>query len=595
MTGKLPLACGRLAWCVMSVAAVTGLSGPVLAERPTAAKLLPETTSAVLWIPNAPEMSRRFLNTAFGQMLQDPQLEPLVKHLYGSLAEAVGSAQDRIGLSLAELLAIPQGELAIAVVAPEEGPPEVVVLLDVGDQLSNARKLLQRGTDALEQSGAAKSEETVAGTKLVVYDGVGPQRRKLVLCEKDATVVAGSSVEVLGKMLSVWNGEGEEDHTLAHNEKFAAIMRRSGSKDQRPHVVWYADPIAIMRSVGQRNPGARIAVAMLPTLGLDGVNALGGSFTLDAGQFDSVVYAHVLLDSPRTGILELIALEPGDAEPEPWVPADVANYTTLHWNFETTFTGLVELYDSFLGDGAFANLLDKRIKEPIGLDMAKDLLPALAGRVTHFSWIERPITLRSQATLVGFQLTDPRALAEVVEKVFQQNAAFLARQSFGGKEYFQWTPPRLSDEPSDAPRPIPCFGVLGDYLIVTDRPSLYQKVVVTAAGSAESLADALDFKLIASKIDAQSGDTGPAMIGFERPEEGMRLLYELGVSDNAREQLRRQAEANPFLKSLNTALDENPLPPFAVIERYLAPSGAMVVDDETGLHYTGFSLRRKPD
>ncbi|MFH1267424.1 MAG: hypothetical protein ABIK89_17000, partial [Planctomycetota bacterium] len=182
-------------------------------------------------------------------------------------------------------------------------------------------------------------------------------------------------------------------------------MRRSGSKEQKPHVVWYADPIAIMQCIGRDNTGIRVAVAMLPPLGLDGVKAVGGSFTFDAGEFDSIAYMHVLLDPPRTGILEMLALESGGAEPEPWVPADVANYMSLHWNFQTTFTGLVELYDSFSGEGAFDNLIETRIKKPIGVDVEEDLLPALADRVTHCTWIERPITLQSQATLVGFQLT----------------------------------------------------------------------------------------------------------------------------------------------------------------------------------------------
>lgn len=588
-----PLACGVLAWCVASVVGVAGPARPALAERPTAVKLLPDTTVGLLWVPNASEVAERFQNTATGQMFQDPQLKPLVDHLYGRAAEAVGNVQDRIGLSLSELLAIPQGELAIAIVAPEEGPPEVVVFLDVGDQLSNARKLLKRATDALEESGAKKSEETVGDTKLVVYEGVGRRRRNLILVEREATVVAGTNVEVLRRILAAWNGE--ESKTLAQSSKFAAVMRRSGSQEQKPHVVWYADPIAIMQCIGRDNVGVRVAVAMLPPLGLDGIKAVGGSFTLDVGEFDSIAYAHVLLDPPRTGVLEMLALESGSAEPEPWVPADVANYMTLHWDFQTTFTALVELYDSFSGEGAFDNLLQTRIKKPIGIDVKEDLLPALAGRVTHYTWIERPITLRSQATLVAFQLTDPKAFTEVLERVFEKHGAFLKRHSYAGKEYFQLSPPRMRDEPGRPPQPIPCFGVLDDYLILTDRPALYEKAIVTAAGSGDALADALDFKLIASKISTRAAGTEPAMISFEQPEEAMRFLYELGISDGVRGQLRQRAENNPFLKTLDTALEKNPLPPFAVIQRYLAPGGAMLIDDETGLHYTGFSLRRKTE
>jgi hypothetical protein len=335
-------------------------------------------------------------------------------------------------------------------------------------------------------------------------------------------------------------------------------------------------------------------VATLPTLGLDGLKALGGSVTFDAGQFDSIASFHVLLDSFRTGILKMIALESGETDPERWVPADVANYTTVHWNFQTTFETLTSLYDGFRGEGALARDLERRFEKPIGLDFENDLLPALAGRVTHFNWIERPITRRSQATLVAFELSDPEPVALALQTLSEKFDAFLKRRSHGGKDYLQFAPPQRSDEPNGPPQPTPCFGVLYDYLVITDRPSLYQKAIATGQGSGESLADALDFKLVVSKIRRGPG-AKPAMISFERPQEGLRLLYELAVADDTRQGLRRQAENSRFFKSLDTALEKHPLPPFAVLERYLAPSGAVLADDVSGLHYTSFTLRRQEE
>ena len=594
MTWKLAMPRRRWIWLLTVLAAVLGPPCDVLAERPPAAKLLPERTAMLLSVADANELSERFMNTALGQMSQDPQLQPLVEHLYGSLAEAVQSVQDRIGLSLPELLDIPQGELTLAVVAPDEQPPAVVMLLDAGSHLANARELLKRGTDALEESGAKKSEETVGGTKFIVYEGVGPRDRKAIYFEKEATIVFGTDIEVLKQLLAVWNGE--EAPTLSDNENFAAIMHRCrGGKGQEPQFIWYVDPISIMRSIGQRNVGVRLAVAMLPALGLDGLTALGGSVALDAGPFDSIVHAHLLLDNPRDGVIEMIALRPGETKPEPWVPADVASYTTLHWDMTTTYTTLASLYDSFRGEGALAGELKQRVLEPTGLDVEKDVLPSLDGRITHFTWIERPVTPRSQATMLAFGLDDAETVSKALKKVFTENESFLTHQMYAGKEYYQWSPPQLGEEAGEPGRPVPCFGVMHDYLMITDRPSLFQKVIATAEGSSESLADALDFKLIASKIRRQSAGTKPAMISFSRPEEPMRLLYELAVGEASREQLRNMAEDNPFFRSLDTALEANPLPPFAVIQRYLAPGGAMVVDDETGIHYMGFSLRRKLD
>ena len=98
--------------------------------------------------------------------------------------------------------------------------------------------------------------------------------------------------------------------------------------------------------------------------------------------------------------------------------------------------------------------------------------------------------------------------------------------------------------------------------------------------------------MIANKIKRQVGGAKVGMISFRRPEEGFRALYQLATSKSIREQLDSRSERNPLFKALNGALTENPLPPFAVVAQYLAPGGAMVVNDATGFHYTAFTLRR---
>ena len=583
-----------LTWFAATLLLMGVLATTALAERPPAARLLPERTVALLSVTDAPDMSERFMNTAMGRMSQDPQLQPLVGQLYGSVLEATAEMKDRIGLSLPELLAIPQGELTLAVVTPEDRPPALVALLDAGNQLSNARKLLARGTDELDRSEATRSEETVAGTKFTIYDGVGPQRRKAIYFEKDATIVIGSDLDVLKQLLAVWNGE--KAATLSDNQSFGAIMNRCrGAKDEKPQVIWYADPVGIMRGIGQQQTSVRMAVTVLPVLGLDGLSAIGGSLILDTEQFDSVMHAHVLLESPRSGVIKMIALESGDVTPESWVPADVASYTTLHWNVEKTYTTLATVYDSFRGEGALASAMERRILGPTGIDFEKEILQSLEGRMTMITRIERPITVRSQGMLLGLKLEDADAVEKALKKVAESSNGALARETYAGKAYYQVRAPQLEELPEDQRPPMPCFGVLDDYLLAANQLSLYKQVVTTAADGSKSLADELDFKLVAGKIKRQSGGNAPAMISFERPEESMRFLYELATGEQAREGLRGQAENNPFLKSVETALQEHPLPPFAVLRRYLAPGGAMVVDDETGIHYTAFSLRRKPD
>ena len=127
----------------------------------------------------------------------------------------------------------------------------------------------------------------------------------------------------------------------------------------------------------------------------------------------------------------------------------------------------------------------------------------------------------------------------------------------------------------------------------TNRPSLYEKVLSTLADGTKSLGDELEFKLIVNKIQRQSGGAKPVMLGFSRPEEGLRYWYDLINSDSTRDRLKKQAENSPFFKSLDDSLQKSPLPPFEVIQRCFAPSGSMGVDDSSGLHFMGFTMKRK--
>lgn len=602
--------------------------------RVSAIKLLPENTVFLLWVPSAPELAKRFMNTAMGRMSQDPQMKPLVQDIYGSVVDAVANLRDQIGLSLPELLEIPQGEILVGVVAPEQGPLGAVLLLEAGAQMDRVRQLLARGSEAVEkQPNVQKSEQMVEDTKVVIYDGLGRERRRAVYCEKDGCLVLSTELEILKGVLSAWRGGAEK--TLANNERFATIMKHCrGAKEQTPQFFWYLDPIGLLRKIGQENIQIRLFVASLPALGLDGVLGMGGSLAYDVGQFDEVAHFHLLLDNPRSGIVEMIALDPGEVRPEPWVPPDVASYTTFHWRFQTTLKNLAKIYDSFQGEGAFSAAMRRRIMDQTGIDLEKEILPVLDGRVTYFTRINReePLSLQSNSWCWALRLKESQPIEQALEKLAKKYEKNIRSESFRLTKYYHVTlpePPRPAAKPDskaptpqgpsnaqapqpkrkersgfgpggpggfgpqEPPRPPePCLGIVQNYLIIADRPSTYEKVLTQAETPRETLADALDFKLIAAKIARTASGNQPVLIGFNRPEEGMRWLYDLVQSERTQQRLRQVAQENPFWKNVQTALEKNPLPPFEVLQQYLAPGGVMILDDETGLHYTAFTLRR---
>ena len=572
------------------------------AERPAGHRLLPADTVAYLRIADVRDLVSRFQETAMGRIAREQQVKPMVAQLYGSATEAFRSVEDRVGLTLPELLALPQGELTLAIVPLEDKPPVPVVLVDVSQPQGNLRTLIDHLDLLLQEQGAKRSTETVDGITVTLLEFSGRRRNQLVQLQKDSTLVLSGNLDVARQLLATWSGNQTEP-PLAENDSFATVMSRTRSaRDEPPQIEWFVDPIGLVKAVGRGNAAAQTGLALLPVLGLDGLKGLGGSITLATEQYDSLMHGHILIDGPRSGALAMVALDSGDTTPEAWVPDDVATYTTLYWDVQRTYQELQTLFDSLRGEGALQQATDSRVSDQLGVDFEQDLLPAMDGRFSHVTWFEPPARIGSQAWLIGARLKDAEQFRQTFDKIVEEVGPFLAEQSHGGTKYYRYAPPTLtpdSDEPADdedgsPPRPPrPCFAVVGQYLLVTDRPGLLHRAIMTRTDSKKSLAEQLDFKLVASRLQRQSGGNRPSLLIFQRPEKGMRTLYDMATGQQTRRRLADAAGNNPVFAALHQSLEDNPLPPFSVIKQYLAPSGGVLTNDMTGIHYMEFTLQRK--
>lgn len=563
------------------------------AARPAAEHLLPERTVVFLRIADRQELVEQFQQTALGRIGQDPQIGALLKQLYGSAVEASGNLEQATGLSLDELLALPQGEFCFAIVAPPTGAPAVVLLVEVGERSASAKRLLDSVEMRLINQGFAKSGEILGDTELKSFHQQADRNRSLAYFQRDGVMALMTNTELAKEILLVWNGQ--EAQTLADSPKFSAIMRRSlGTKDEPHQLTWFVDPIELFRSIGRGNPGAQIGLAMLPSLGLDGLQGIGGSVVMATEEFDILLHTHVLLNNPRHGVLEMAALEARDTTPENWVPVDAASYMTLHWNFEKTYAAFRDLYDDFRGDGALAADIRQRISDPLDVDFERDLLSVAEGPVTYVSWMEPPARVNSQSRLIGIKVNDSAAATATLERIVQKYDTMFQKSSFGGVPYYQQSDANQGPD-SDSPlvrRADPCIAILGEYLLLTDSSKLLHQAIMARSDTSRSLASALDYKLVASKISRLALPNKPCMIRFTRPEKGMQTLYDLAASQEMRDALAAQSETSRFSKALFDALNNNPLPPFPAIAKHLAPGGGLLTDDDSGFHYISFSLRR---
>lgn len=567
-----------------------------LAQRPTAPQILPHYTLAVARITDVPQLVQRFQQTALGRIGQDPQMKPLVGQTYKAFQDAFKQVERVVGLPLDQILKIPQGEVCVAfVAAPDfEQSPGVVIVIDTKDQVDQARKLLLAAEEIALRNGGSRATEKLGGEEVAVFSGLPPGR--LYCIERDGTFVFATTKPIMETVVVNLSGAGLEK-TLADTEKYNTLINRCfGQGDEPPQITWYADPIALIRRLASGSL-ADTGLALFPVLGLDGLEAVGGTMTFGSGEFDEVHHYHVSLNIPRVGVIDAIGLSSGDMTPETWVPGDCVSYSTIHWDLRHTINVASKLYNGLMGDGALQQEIRRRFSDPLGVDVEKEVLPLLTGRGTHAQWVEKPVRLNSMTTLVGLQLKDPKAARPVLDKIIQKHSARLDRERYGEIEYWsiKGTPPprRQREGGPELRQPLPCFGIINDCLVFTDSMKAFQEAVTSQTNPDQSLATSLDFKLIASKIRRQPGGDAPGAVQFTRPEEGLRFWYDLVSAEDTRRRLGQQGERNPLLGSLNQALKDNPLPPFDVLAQYMAPGGGVLVNDQTGIHYTTFTLKRK--
>jgi hypothetical protein len=577
--------------------------------RPTAPYLLPDTTLAYFRMSDSREFLAKMNEAAIGRMLKDEQVKPLADKLYGSLAQAFSRIQDQVGLPLEQILSIPQGEAYLALVPVDDSVPQPFFLLDTGNQIVRAQTLIARAEALLEQQGVPKTTEVDGDAKIDIYtppSGDGP--RNIVLFQKQGTIGISTSVPVAKGVLAAWRGEstinGKPFVPLAENRKFTSIMNRcAGTADERPQLTFFVDPIEIFRAIGRTNAGARTALAFLPVIGIDGIEGIGGSVFLITGEYENLSHLHLLLGSPRSGVVRALAVSSGDATPEPFITSDVINYMTIHWDFQSTLREVAKLVNSFQGEGAFSNLLKSRVSERLGIDFETDIVQQLTGRMSYAGLVEKPIRFNSNTQMIALQVKDPKAASASLDTVMARFSDTFSRKSFGGVTYYSTTinpnNPNLDFDQQQRRVQLeiraqqPTLAVVSDYLVFSDSAPTLERCIAVMSDEMKQLANDLEFKLIASKIRRQAGGVEPGMITFSRPEEGMRFVYDLLLADETRRNLSSGAANNEFLRTIDSALQEHPLPPFSVLAKYLAPGGGMLTNDESGFHLLTFTLKRK--
>ncbi len=587
--------------------------------RLTAPQLFPEKTLAYIRIDNVAKLREDLKKSSLGKLGNDEELKPIFAEFYGSLVNSTSQMQESIGLNLDELLSIPNGEFAVALLPSDKSAakatrkqsaekttvniqleePALALLLDAGEEIAGVQVMLER----LEKSMSADmqhSQKEVDRLTLHRYQNSNRERERFGYFIDNGVMIATTDPNYLEQLAAVWLGTAGEWSSLADNRRFTGILSRCvGTQGERPQLSFFADPMAIVRQFTPSTATSSMVLAMLPAFGLDGIQGLGGSWIVAPPDFDSIAHFHLSLESPRRSILGLLRPKSGSTTPEDWVPESVAGYSTINWDVASTLKAIEQLFNQFRGPEAFQNEVIARTSDRLQIDLRKDVLENLDGRFTLLQGFVRPVTINSGSNLYAIKMKNAEYVKNnVVPKLFELVEArtevstenfgkFTARVvKVGGRRGIQ-------ESDSVVRQPEICVAFIDDYLVLADSRYMMRQVSDCLSGSTAKLSQALDYELISDRINAQLQNKECSTLTYSRPEESLQTFYELARDPKNRDRLRQVSDNNGFFKALLAGLDKRELPPFSVIAKYLAPAGGFLVDDDTGLHYMSFSLRRE--
>lgn len=561
----------------------------LFAEKKSAPRLFPDNTFGYIRIDDTREMKAKMEETNIGRLTDDPQIKPILKEFYGTIVDSLKDMQSSIGINLDELLSIPNGELAVAVY-PTKTRPAVSVLLEAGDEMPPVEILLARLEDELRKNGAIQKTKDVAGIKIVQWADPDRRERQVGYFIDSGCLVATSQVEEIERLAMVWTGNATDFKPLADNRRFTNIMSRCvGAAGERPQASYFVDPIAIFKEAMKSNPNGGMTLAFLPIIGVDGIQGLGGSMILRTDEFDSIVHNHLLVASPRKSLMQVLRPKSGSTEPESWVSEDIGTYATFNWDLKKTLSSIARI----VGEEVFEEQVIKTMSDRMGVDFQKDIIDNINDRFSLVQIFIRPAKINSGSNIYCIHLKNGKTFAQDIlpklHEKFKGLGPGIESTTLDDIVIYQMKIPNRSEA---VRAPEPCAAVIGDMLLISDARTALDKAIYTYKGQHEILADSLEYKLVRDKIKKQLGDRETSIISFQRPEESLRLFYDLAADPKNKDRMKEMSENNPFFRAISNSLERHKLPPFETLSKYMAPTGAFLYEDETGFHSTQFSMRR---
>ncbi len=622
-----------LAWTSLTVPALFA-QAPLPSEA-----LFPSTTKGFISAPDPQHLAAQWEKTQIGQLMKDPLMKDFAEDLRGQLQERLTDGNVRLGLTWDDLKDVPSGEVALARVQPAPDKAAVAMVMVVLGRRAQAQQLVNKVKGNLIQQGAKESVQQLQTAKVVRLDlpkqqGDVEQRSAYYLLTNDL-LVATDDAQTMAFIAARAAGQAPVEQTLSAVPAFRAVMARcqQDAHGKAPQLRWFVEPFGYFEALKTLNPDrvglrrkGRSMYDVLKNQGFTAIQGLGGHVDFAAGDFEVLHRTFIFAPPPYTGSMQMLTLpDATEFAPQPWVPKDVANFSTIYFDIRNAFDHFGPFFDDAFGDGeegVWKEIIDGLKLDPNGpqIDLRQDLFVHLGQRVTMITDYELPITPNSERVLFAIETGNEQKVALAIEKIMKADRTM--RMVKHGKHVVWETIPdaalparkvtvELGGVPSLGPEagggppparvlPTAVVTVAHGQLMVASHLEFLKKVLDQGdQADAEPLGRRLDFKLVSSTI-AGFGVPANCARTFSRTDEEYRATYELLRQNQMPESktlfgrlLNRILGSGKKGEVRKQQIDGAKLPEYQVVRRYLGPAGSLARSEQSGWFLIGFRLKKQ--
>lgn len=535
---------------------------------------LPKDTYVFFSVPRIDQTKKRFTTTSFGKLIRDKAFDEFRKDIEILIKKGSAAIEKQTGLKLDDILAIPSGELAVAVVKSSRKVPTFIVSMNFGKHEASVEKLLKLAEGAAKAQGAKRATMMHKGTEIVVYTPPGEAEVKVEpsYLIKDSTLVFSTEAAALKGVLDRWDGKHES--TFAKSEVYSYIKKRTKPGKRDAALVWYIDPLGLATAVINANeeiPGnVKMGFGLLSTLGITNFKAIGGSSDMSVGDYDSLSKSVIYVKQPATGVLDLFRFPAAQQIPPAWVSANVESYMAANWDLNKAYGAAAALYGmiSLGGPEALDKLIDQLAKGGPKVHIKKDVLNQLTGRIYMVTDSSDGAALGTPRMTGAFGVKDAAKMQALLDKLTKLPEFPGKERKVNGKTLYEVDLGALG-----AGDQVLGFGVVGKHLFVTSEISVLENIA-KGKGAKNKLADSKEFKALMARMPAKS-----SMITFQ--SGGASQLKQ------AWDMLR--AGAVPVGDDF--PVDFTKLPPYSAIKKYMHASASFTIPDKNGAYMESLQLK----